>query len=94
MPPPLPPSPPTDTPAGSPAEPPAPRPDGSPAPAEGGEGEEAAGKPMSLMDHLGELRVRLVRCCIAVGLGFLACWAVVVIVPPFNITEPLLLLMP
>ncbi|MBQ4567720.1 MAG: twin-arginine translocase subunit TatC [Desulfovibrio sp.] len=29
---------------------------------------------MSLMDHLNELRVRLVRCCIAIGLGFLACW--------------------
>lgn len=29
---------------------------------------------MSLMDHLNELRVRLVRCCIATGLGFLACW--------------------
>lgn len=91
--PPLPPSPPTDTPAGSPAEPPAPRPDGSPAPAEGGEGEEAAGKPMSLMDHLGELRVRLVRCCIAVGLGFLACWAVVD--PIFNaLVDPLLAVLP
>lgn len=91
--PPLPPSPPTDTPAGSPAGPPAPRTDGSPAPAEDGEGEEAAGKPMSLMDHLGELRVRLVRCCIAVGLGFLACWAVVD--PIFNaLVDPLLAVLP
>lgn len=91
--PPLPPSPPTDTPAGSPAGPPAPRTDGSPAPAEDEEGEEAAGKPMSLMDHLGELRVRLVRCCIAVGLGFLACWAVVD--PIFNaLVDPLLAVLP
>ena len=30
---------------------------------------------MSLMDHLNELRGRLVRCCIASGLGFLACWS-------------------
>ncbi|MBS6828963.1 MAG: twin-arginine translocase subunit TatC [Desulfovibrio sp.] len=48
---------------------------------------------MSLMDHLGELRVRLVRCCIAVGLGFLACWAVVD--PIFNaLVDPLLAVLP
>ena len=91
--PPLPPSPPEDTSAGSPAEPPAFRPDGSPAPAEDGEDGEAAGKPMSLMDHLSELRVRLVRCSIAVGLGFLACWAVVD--PIFNaLVDPLLAVLP
>lgn len=91
--PPLPPSPPEDTSAGSPAEPPASRPDGSPAPAEDGEDGEAAGKPMSLMDHLSELRVRLVRCSIAVGLGFLACWAVVD--PIFNaLVDPLLAVLP
>lgn len=31
--------------------------------------------PMSLMDHLNEMRTRLVRCCIGIGLGFLACWS-------------------
>lgn len=39
-------------------------------------------RPMSLMDHLNELRVRLIRCTIAACLGFLACWAVVE--PIFN----------
>lgn len=48
---------------------------------------------MTLMDHLGELRVRLVRCCIAVGLGFLLCW--VVVDPLFNaLMEPLLAVLP
>lgn len=31
-------------------------------------------KEMSFMDHLSELRSRLVRCAIAVGVGFLACY--------------------
>ncbi len=87
--PPLPPSPP----AGAAAEPPAPRPEDSPVPAEGAEDDESAGKPMGLMDHLSELRVRLVRCCIAVGLGFLLCWSVVD--PIFNaLVNPLLAVLP
>ena len=55
--------------------------------------EEADPQPMSLMEHLGELRVRLVRCCIAVGLGFLICWAVVD--PIFNaLVNPLIAVLP
>ena len=42
------------------------------------EEEEADDRPMGLMDHLSELRGRLVRCCLAVMVGFIACWAVVV----------------
>ncbi len=34
------------------------------------------GKPMTLMEHLGELRSRLIRCCIAVGIAFAACYGV------------------
>lgn len=50
-------------------------------------------EPMSLMEHLGELRMRLVRCCIAVGLGFLACW--VVVDPIFNaLVNPLIAVLP
>lgn len=48
------------------AEPPAPAPE---------EGED--GKPMGLLDHLNELRWRLVRCFIAALVGFCLCWAVV-----------------
>lgn len=33
-------------------------------------------RPMSLMEHLGELRTRLIRCCIAVALAFMACYSV------------------
>ncbi len=33
-------------------------------------------KPMSLMEHLGELRSRLIRSAIAVGLAFMACYSV------------------
>ncbi|MGE9985747.1 twin-arginine translocase subunit TatC [Desulfovibrio sp. SGI.169] len=48
---------------------------------------------MGLMDHLSELRARLVRCCIAVGLGFLVCWSVVD--PIFNaLVNPLLAVLP
>ncbi|MBO4300294.1 MAG: twin-arginine translocase subunit TatC [Desulfovibrio sp.] len=48
---------------------------------------------MSLMDHLTELRTRLVRCCIAVILGFLACW--VVVEPLYNaLVDPLLAVLP
>lgn len=50
-------------------------------------------KSMGLMDHLTELRWRLVRCFIAAGVGFLLCWAVVE--PIFNfITAPLLSALP
>lgn len=34
------------------------------------------GKPMTLLEHLGELRTRLMRCCIAVGAAFAACYGV------------------
>ncbi|MDO5483999.1 MAG: twin-arginine translocase subunit TatC, partial [Desulfovibrionaceae bacterium] len=48
---------------------------------------------MGLMDHLNELRVRLVRCTIAVGLGFIACWSGVEYL--FNIlVAPLLAALP
>ncbi len=50
-------------------------------------------KAMGLMDHLGELRMRIVRCCIAIVLGFFACWAVVD--PIFNaLVDPLLAVLP
>ena len=50
-------------------------------------------KAMGLMDHLGELRTRIVRCCIAIVLGFFACWAVVD--PIFNaLVDPLLAVLP
>lgn len=39
--------------------------------------EEEDGKPMGLLDHLNELRWRLVRCFIAALVGFCLCWAVV-----------------
>ena len=38
---------------------------------------EEDGKPMCLLDHLNELRWRLVRCFIAALVGFCLCWAVV-----------------
>lgn len=40
------------------------------------EAEEAAegGRSMTLLDHLSELRVRLVRCLIALAVGFFACY--------------------
>jgi sec-independent protein translocase protein TatC len=48
---------------------------------------------MPLMGHLNELRFRLVRCCIAAGLGFLLCWAFVD--PIFDtLTAPLLKVLP
>ncbi|MBD5557772.1 MAG: twin-arginine translocase subunit TatC [Desulfovibrio sp.] len=48
---------------------------------------------MGLMDHLSELRSRLVRCCIAVGIGFGICWAVVD--PIFDVLiQPLLAVLP
>ena len=58
-----------------------------------GEDGEEEDRPMGLLDHLGELRTRMVRSCIAVGLGFLACWAVVD--PLFDIlVNPLLAVLP
>lgn len=60
--------------------------DAEPATGEGGE-------PMGLMDHLTELRARLVRCCIAVIIGFAICWAVVD--PIFDLLiKPLLAVLP
>lgn len=57
------------------------------------EEEDGPDKPMGLMDHLGELRMRLVRCCIAVIVGFFACWAVVD--PIFDVlVNPLLAVLP
>jgi sec-independent protein translocase protein TatC len=38
------------------------------------EEEDEDERPMTLLEHLDELRFRLVRCCIAVGIGFLACY--------------------
>lgn len=57
------------------------------------EEEEADDRPMGLMDHLSELRGRLVRCCVAVIVGFIACWAVVD--PIFDaLVDPLLKVLP
>ena len=57
------------------------------------EEEEADDRPMGLMDHLSELRGRLVRCCLAVIVGFIACWAVVD--PIFDaLVDPLLKVLP
>lgn len=48
---------------------------------------------MGLLDHLGELRSRLIRAAIAVGIGFGICWAFVD--PLFNILlQPLLSVLP
>ncbi|WP_256128291.1 twin-arginine translocase subunit TatC [Desulfolutivibrio sulfoxidireducens] len=38
--------------------------------------EDETGHEMSLLEHLGELRSRVLRCAIAAGIGFLACYAV------------------
>ena len=57
------------------------------------EAEEEDDRPMGLMDHLSELRGRLVRCTVAVMVGFIACWAVVD--PIFDaLVDPLLKVLP
>lgn len=77
-----------------PGDPPAPAPEGQvPAPPDTAPPPEEGGEPMGLMDHLSELRSRLVRCCIAVGIGFGICWAVVD--PIFDVLiQPLLAVLP
>jgi sec-independent protein translocase protein TatC len=42
---------------------------------EDGETEDGEGAQMSLLDHLGELRARLTRAFIAVGVGMIACYS-------------------
>lgn len=55
--------------------------------------EEPGGKPMGLLDHLGELRSRLTKSVMAIALGFAVCWAFVD--PLFNILlQPLLEVLP
>lgn len=50
-------------------------------------------KPMSLLDHLNEMRWRLVRCFIAAAVGFCLCWAFVE--PIFALlVKPLLAVLP
>lgn len=50
-------------------------------------------KPMGLLDHLNEMRWRLVRCIIAAAVGFCVCWAFVE--PIFAvIVKPLLAVLP
>ncbi|MDR3358620.1 MAG: twin-arginine translocase subunit TatC [Desulfovibrio sp.] len=54
---------------------------------------EAPASKMTLMGHLSELRVRLVRSCMAVGIAFLVCW--VVVDPVFDtLVNPLLDVLP
>lgn len=64
-----------------------------PATAAAGGTPEPEEKTMGLMDHLNELRWRLVRCFIAAGVGFLLCWTVVEPIFDF-ITAPLLSALP
>lgn len=94
--PPLPPVPP-DTPAisaaGDPANLPVQSAETPPAVPDEGTNGEKSDKPMGLMDHLSELRARLVRACLAVMAGFIACWAVVD--PIFDaLVNPLLKVLP
>lgn len=95
--PPLPPVPPvgeTQSPAADPDNLPTQSEGAPPANPEGEEEEEEAeDQPMGLMDHLSELRGRLVRCCLAVMAGFMACW--VIVDPIFDaLVDPLLKVLP
>lgn len=94
--PPLPPVPPVgavQSPAAEPENLPVQSESAPPANPEDEEAEEEDDRPMGLMDHLSELRGRLVRCCIAVIVGFIACWAVVD--PIFDaLVDPLLKVLP
>lgn len=55
--------------------------------------EDESGRPMGLLDHLNELRVRLVHIVIWVGIGFGICWAFVD--PIFNVlVHPLMEVLP
>ena len=90
--PPIPPDAPTQSPAAEPENLPTQSESAPPATPEEDE-EEANDRPMGLMDHLAELRGRLVRCCVAVMVGFIACWAVVD--PIFDaLVAPLLSVLP
>lgn len=90
--PPIPPEAPTQSPAAEPEHLPAQSESAPPAMPEDDE-EDADDRPMGLMDHLAELRGRLVRCCVAVMVGFIACWAVVD--PIFDaLVAPLLRVLP
>lgn len=58
-----------------------------------GEKDQGNDKPMGLLDHLNELRSRLVKICIAIGIGFGICWAFVD--PLFHLlVDPMLAVLP
>lgn len=62
-------------------------------PASASRQESGADSDMGLLDHLGELRTRLIRCCLAALAGFLLCWAFVD--PLFDaLVRPLLGILP
>lgn len=62
-------------------------------PSEEEETPDPAEKPMSLLEHLNEMRWRLVRCLIAAAVGFCLCWAFVE--PIFAVlVKPLLAVLP
>ena len=94
--PPLPPVPPVgavQSPAAEPENLPVQSESAPPANPEDEEAEAEDDHPMGLMDHLSELRGRLVRCTVAVMVGFIACWAVVD--PIFDaLVDPLLKVLP